>query len=504
MSVLRKILSPKQTQEDGTTEEHSQPNRTLSASSMNAEEHKASSQPRPRSEELENVDYGKPSDFLKGSLARDAAEKQVRATSPDRSEGSVGNEAYSDVAVRRPYRGTVGASKRQQEVKDAINFQVQSLKKGHSRSHSFGHVTDTSEYSTPWNQVLQEREHHAQPQGHGQNQDGPHVREQAGLDARPQDIAARDPHAAALGHHYETPSHSNPPPKPARTHFYPDISGHPTSAQSFTSSGTIDHATVDRHNTSSIGGLSTSPQPGDYDEPWDKRQREKGLNVRMTQKPKQQDSPLISRDKMPLPAAGEQKVKLDRKFCRTPTPDDSITRPSAGSDSDSVASTGGHIDRSAFSTSTSTSSPRSHLSRPLPAPPVSAAPASAPPIPPFRRPSPSPAAIQIHAPLDEQPWYRPELTRADAEKFLENQQDFSFVVRNSESCRTDYSLSIRDKSPNGSGFIHLRIEWSNKGFVLGQFSNAFPTVPECIAYYTRHRLTIRGAEHKRLSLPTCT
>ena len=35
------------------------------------------------------------------------------------------------------------------------------------------------------------------------------------------------------------------------------------------------------------------------------------------------------------------------------------------------------------------------------------------------------------------------MTRAEAEDILRDRPDFSFLVRKSESCQTDYSLSIR-------------------------------------------------------------
>ena len=40
-------------------------------------------------------------------------------------------------------------------------------------------------------------------------------------------------------------------------------------------------------------------------------------------------------------------------------------------------------------------------------------------------------------------WYHGSIKRTEAEAILEKHPDFSFLVRNSESCRTDFSLSIR-------------------------------------------------------------
>ena len=40
-------------------------------------------------------------------------------------------------------------------------------------------------------------------------------------------------------------------------------------------------------------------------------------------------------------------------------------------------------------------------------------------------------------------WYHGGISRCEAESVLVDKADFSFLVRNSESCRTDFSLSIR-------------------------------------------------------------
>lgn len=40
-------------------------------------------------------------------------------------------------------------------------------------------------------------------------------------------------------------------------------------------------------------------------------------------------------------------------------------------------------------------------------------------------------------------WYHHRLSRSEAEDILEDKADFSFLVRDSESSRDPYSLSIR-------------------------------------------------------------
>lgn len=411
MSVLRKILSPKQTPEDSTPEQHSQPSRTFSATSMSATQHngaKASAPPRPRSEELENVDYGRPSDFLKGSpAAAEVAQKHTPTTSPETNgndDGRIGSDTYSDVPNVRvaPQRLTVGAMKRQQ-VQDAIQSQVQSLKKGHTRSRSNGQmVMDTSEYSTPWNQIVQEREQQALQQALVPNQD---TREPEAHAMRqplppPQNNAPRPDASAALNHHYETPTNANPrPPKPPRAHPLTeslDVSSHLAPPQHLISpSGTMERGSVDRRNTSAM----TSLQPGDYDEPWEKKHTELHLlRQRATQKSKQQDPPMVvPREKLSPPTL-DQRAKSERKIRRTPTPDDSVSKRSIGSDQTtspvgSLSSLGGQFDQRHVFSSDTPNSPRTHHTRPLPAPPVSTP----------RRPSPSPGTIQPLAPLEDQP-----------------------------------------------------------------------------------------------------
>lgn len=52
--------------------------------------------------------------------------------------------------------------------------------------------------------------------------------------------------------------------------------------------------------------------------------------------------------------------------------------------------------------------------------------------------------------------------------------------------------------------MHMRIQRAPEGgFVLGQFSRPFPSVPEMVAHYTASRLPIRGAEHMCLVSPVC-
>ncbi|CAL8274498.1 unnamed protein product [Merluccius merluccius] len=101
-------------------------------------------------------------------------------------------------------------------------------------------------------------------------------------------------------------------------------------------------------------------------------------------------------------------------------------------------------------------------------------------------------------PLERQVWYHGALSRGEAEALLTLCKESSYLVRNSQSCRSDFSLSLR----SCKGFMHMKFSrWSDGRYVLGEHSPPFPTVPEAIHHYTTHKLPIRGAEHMSLLYP---
>lgn len=55
----------------------------------------------------------------------------------------------------------------------------------------------------------------------------------------------------------------------------------------------------------------------------------------------------------------------------------------------------------------------------------------------------SAAAIDATIPLDRQNWYHGSISRIEAENTLRPLHEGSFLVRNSESTRQDYSLSLK-------------------------------------------------------------
>ncbi|XP_029350441.1 SH2 domain-containing adapter protein F-like [Echeneis naucrates] len=101
-------------------------------------------------------------------------------------------------------------------------------------------------------------------------------------------------------------------------------------------------------------------------------------------------------------------------------------------------------------------------------------------------------------PLERQVWYHGALSRSEAESLLTLCKESSYLVRNSQTCRNDYSLSLR----SCKGFMHMKFTQSPEGlYVLGENSPPFTTIPEVIHYYTTHKLPIRGAEHMSLLYP---
>ncbi|CAH2049349.1 unnamed protein product, partial [Iphiclides podalirius] len=106
--------------------------------------------------------------------------------------------------------------------------------------------------------------------------------------------------------------------------------------------------------------------------------------------------------------------------------------------------------------------------------------------------------VDASLPLDRQGWYHGTLSRVEAEGLLREADEGAFLVRNSESAKHDYSLSLKSTR----GFMHMRICRGGEGYTLGGAATAFPSVPALMRHYvTAQRLPVRGAEHMALSTP---
>ncbi|KAI1296546.1 SH2 domain-containing adapter protein F [Halotydeus destructor] len=112
--------------------------------------------------------------------------------------------------------------------------------------------------------------------------------------------------------------------------------------------------------------------------------------------------------------------------------------------------------------------------------------------------SPLALDIDISIVLEKQGFYHGSITRIDAEHLLRNMREGSYLVRNCESTKKDFSLSLK----SAKGFMHMKIVKQNDGkYVLGVFSKPFKNIPEMIHYYSINKLAIRGAEHMSLRYP---
>ncbi|KAL5969046.1 SH2 domain-containing adapter protein F [Taenia solium] len=123
--------------------------------------------------------------------------------------------------------------------------------------------------------------------------------------------------------------------------------------------------------------------------------------------------------------------------------------------------------------------------------------------PPISCPSPlarSPSDIKMQnclKPLNEQPWFHPNLTRFGAEKRLRSEPEGSFLVRNSETLKNEYSLTVKH-----NGFLHMRITRDAQGqFVLGEYSQPYPSIPHMISHYEQTQVPVKGADSVTLCHP---
>ncbi|KAF6771694.1 hypothetical protein AHF37_09914, partial [Paragonimus kellicotti] len=86
-----------------------------------------------------------------------------------------------------------------------------------------------------------------------------------------------------------------------------------------------------------------------------------------------------------------------------------------------------------------------------------------------------------------------------AEKILKSTPVGSFLVRQSETSKSEYSLSIRREND----VLHMRISKDeNSGhYVLGEYSQPYPSISAMIYRYTRSLLPVRGTKPILLQFP---
>uniref|UniRef100_A0A3Q4MWM8 Src homology 2 domain containing E n=1 Tax=Neolamprologus brichardi TaxID=32507 RepID=A0A3Q4MWM8_NEOBR len=95
-------------------------------------------------------------------------------------------------------------------------------------------------------------------------------------------------------------------------------------------------------------------------------------------------------------------------------------------------------------------------------------------------------------------WYHGCVTRQEAEFQLHSCKEASFLVRNSESDNSKYSIALK----TSQGCVHIIVaQTKENGYTLDQSSCVFPSIPEVVHHYSTQRLPFNGAEHMTLLHP---
>nr|XP_023695523.1 SH2 domain-containing adapter protein E-like [Paramormyrops kingsleyae] len=101
-------------------------------------------------------------------------------------------------------------------------------------------------------------------------------------------------------------------------------------------------------------------------------------------------------------------------------------------------------------------------------------------------------------PLEKQCWYHGCMTRQEAEAQLQTCREASFLVRNSESGTSKYSIALK----TSQGCVHIIVaQTKESGYTLDQSSCVFPSIPEMVHHYCTQQLPFTGAEHMNLLHP---
>ncbi|XP_017282764.1 tyrosine-protein kinase Blk [Kryptolebias marmoratus] len=89
--------------------------------------------------------------------------------------------------------------------------------------------------------------------------------------------------------------------------------------------------------------------------------------------------------------------------------------------------------------------------------------------------------------LEEEKWFFKDLSRRETERLLlaPGNKPGSFLIRESETCKGSYSLSIRDCDREcGDVVKHYKIRCLDKGGYYISPSNTFPSLQELVEYYS--------------------
>ncbi|XP_004589028.2 SH2 domain-containing adapter protein E [Ochotona princeps] len=101
-------------------------------------------------------------------------------------------------------------------------------------------------------------------------------------------------------------------------------------------------------------------------------------------------------------------------------------------------------------------------------------------------------------PLERQPWYHGAISRAEAESRLQPCKEAGYLVRNSESGNSRYSIALK----TSQGCVHIIVaQTKDNKYTLDQTSAVFGSIPEVVHYYSTEKLPFKGAEHMTLLHP---
>ncbi|KAJ3608802.1 hypothetical protein NHX12_023332 [Muraenolepis orangiensis] len=121
------------------------------------------------------------------------------------------------------------------------------------------------------------------------------------------------------------------------------------------------------------------------------------------------------------------------------------------------------------------------------------------PAPPSCSPDPESCAVDPALPLEKQCWYHGGVSRQEAELELQSRKEASFLVRNSESGTSKYSIALK----TSQGCVHIIVAQTKEsgGYTLDQSRCAFPSIPEVVHHYGTRPLPFNDAEHMSLLHP---
>ncbi|KAF0045418.1 hypothetical protein F2P81_001947 [Scophthalmus maximus] len=108
------------------------------------------------------------------------------------------------------------------------------------------------------------------------------------------------------------------------------------------------------------------------------------------------------------------------------------------------------------------------------------------------------ARVDPSLPLEKQSWYHGSVSRQQAEAQLQRCREASFLVRDSESGTSKYSIALK----TSQSCVHIIVAQTKSskglGYTLNQSSCVFSNISELVHHYCTHRLPFTGAEHMTL------